>query len=313
MGTQRRLADDSAGCAVRTRRGFLAASVAAGAVGLAGCATSLGRRSEDRPVSILAAGSLQRTLDEGLRDAVDVPIRVETHGSVTAARLVAEGKRDPDLLALADPSLFADVLDAPWHAEVATNALAIALADSSGGRRVADADRWFDSVLDGAAALGRTDPDLDPLGYRTLFAVELAADYYDEPDLRERLLASDQRFPETSLLSRVETGDVDAAVAYRTMAVERGVDYLDLPDAIDLSDPARDDRYGTASYELPDGTTVRGDHASYAVRARRTDERVLAVYDALTEGTVLRERGFEVPEAFPRYSGEVPAAIRKRT
>jgi hypothetical protein len=42
-------------------------------------------------VAILAAGSLQHALENGLKPAVDVPVQVEAHGSATVARLIDEG------------------------------------------------------------------------------------------------------------------------------------------------------------------------------------------------------------------------------
>jgi len=303
-----------------TRRTLLKAAGAAGATGVAtglgGCVGSVGSVSgasggREEPVSVLAAGSLQLALSEGFRESVDQQVRVETHGSVMAARLVAEGKRDPDIVALADPVLFDGVLATDWHAAFATNALVVAYdSDSAGGRRVAEADRWFDPVLDGEATLGRTDPDLDPLGYRTLFSLALASDYYDRPGLRDDLTDPRQVYPETSLLSRFETGDLDAAVVYRSMAVDRGYDSLDLPTAVDLGDPARASEYRTASYELPNGRTVRGAPVAYAAVARNDDERVVNAFDGLVTGEYLDDHGFARPDALPEYSGDVPRDYR---
>jgi molybdate/tungstate transport system substrate-binding protein len=298
--------DDDSGT---SRRQFLGA-VGGVTLGAGGVGTMLRGGDGSEPVSLLVAGSLQRTADR-LAGRVDPALQTEAHGSVTAARLVAEGKRDPDLIALADTDLFSAPLSADWHAAFATNALVVAYdGESAGGRRVAEADRWFEPVIDGAATLGRTDPDLDPLGYRTLFALDLAKEYYDRPGLAGAVIEPDQIYPETSLLGRFETGEVDAAVVYRNMAVERGYDYLDLPAALDLGDPGRDEHYRTATYTLPDGQVVRGEHIAYGVQARVDDERVRAVYAALTDADVLESGGFGVPETYPAFRGNVPDGYR---
>lgn len=293
-----------------TRRGFLAGLGTAGALagGLTGC-VSLGAvgGGDGRPVSILAAGSLQRTLGEGLREAVDVPITVEAHGSVTAARLVASGRRDPDLLVLADAALFERILDAPWYATVATNALAVAHAERPTASAVATADRWYDPILAGDVSLGRTDPALDPLGYRTVFAFALGERFYGRPALRRGLLDAASIYPETSLVSRLEAGVVDAAVVYRSMAVERGYPRVDLPAAIDLSDPSRS--YDAASYELDDGTVLRGAPIRYGAWARHETERVGRVFATLVAGDVLDDHGFATPAPLPTVHGEVPAVF----
>jgi len=283
-----------------SRRAFLAGT--AGTLSSTAVGGCLGIGTGRSPVEVLAAGSLQSALDGGLRAAVDDPIAVEARGSAAAARLVADGKRDPDVLALADPSLFARLLDAEWDAAFATNALCVATADTPGGRAVAAADRWYDPVLDGTAALGRSDPDLDPLGYRTLFALALTADAHDRPGLREAALSPDQVYPETALLSQFETGAIDAAVVYESMAVDRGYEFVDLPPAVDLSDPERADAYATATYRLPDGVVVVGDVVEYAATLRSPDDGPAGrVFDALVDGGVLSAHGFAVPESYPRY------------
>jgi molybdate/tungstate transport system substrate-binding protein len=291
-----------------SRRGALAA-IAGGLPAVTGCSGVLGRQGPSA-VSVLCAGSLQHALLSDLDDAVGVPVEVEARGSAAAARLVADGVRDPGVVALADPVLFESVLDSPWYARIATNELAVAYdGTTDGGRRIQTADRWFDPVLAGDVTLGRTDPDLDPLGYRTLFALGLAADHYDRPALREEVLAESRIYPETSLLARLDTGAVGAAVVYRTMATDHGYDAVDLPAAIDLSDPDRAETYRTERYTLPDGTQVRGDAIEYAATVRHRGEGALSVFDALAGGDVLPEHGFRTPDRFPVFEGDVPDGV----
>jgi molybdate/tungstate transport system substrate-binding protein len=291
------------------RRAFLSA---VGAVGLAGCT---GGRTGARAVAILAAGSFQHALETGLKPAVDVPIRVEAHGSATVARMVAEGQRDPDIVTVADTALFADPLSPPWYATFTSNAVVLAYnPETAGGRRVAEAERWYDPLVAGDVRLGRTDPDRDPLGYRTLFTLELASRYYDDaPALREVIPDRRQVYPETALLGEFETGSIDAAFAYRNMAVERGYDYVDLPAEIDLSNPAHADRYATVSHTLPGGREIRGDPIAYGSTIRRSSEAARSVFATHTTGDYLDESGFLRRDAFPRYAGEVPAAVRAAT
>jgi molybdate/tungstate transport system substrate-binding protein len=309
--------DDRAG---HSRRGFLLAG-AVGAVGLAGCtgARTGSRRDETTdaggPVTVLAAGSLQHALATGLVPAVDVPVRIEAHGSATVARMVAEGTRDPDIVTVADPALFEAPLSPPWHSVFASNAVVLAYNPATeGGRRVAEADRWYEPLVDGDVRLGRTDPDRDPLGYRTLFTLELAAGHYDDaPALHEVIPDRRQIYPETALLGGFETGAIDAAFAYRNMAVERGYDYVSLPDRIDLGDPAHADRYATVTYTLPGGREIRGDTVGYASTIRHPSDAVLSVFATHTTADHLAEAGFLLREEFPRHEGEPPAAVREAT
>lgn len=321
----------SAGC---SRRGFLRTAGVAGAASVAGCSgdagvgsgrgsptpssatRATGRDGGSTTVAVLAAGSLQNALTNGLGPAVDAPVRVEAHGSATVARMIAEGQRDPDIVAVADAALFEGPLSPAWYSVFAGNSVVLAYnSETEGGRRLAEAgrDRWYEPLLDGTVSLGRTDPDRDPLGYRALFTLELASRYYDgAPDLRAEVPERDQVYPETALISQFETGAVDAAVAYRNMAVERDYEYVDLPDRIDLSDPRyADDWYSTVSYTLPSGREVRGGLVGYAATVRRASDAAVSVFGALATGDYLAEYGLLTPERFPTYEGDVPERVAR--
>ena len=294
----------------RTRRSVLAATggVLAGA-GLAGC------RGGDRSVAVLAAGSLQAAFGRGLQARTDADLQVEAHGSARVARMVAEGQRSPDIVALADPALFGSVLAAEWYATFASNELVLAYNPSTAaGRRVRDADPWFAALAapDASVTVGRTDPDLDPLGYRTLFALRLAAARADRPGLPAAVLAHGRIFPETQLLARFETGAVDAAVVYRSMAVERDYPFRELPAAVDLGDPARAGAYRTVSYDLPGGTTVRGKPIRYAAHLRSERGPATRAFETLLGAAeeYLSPHGFVVHDEQPTYTGDVPPSLR---
>jgi molybdate/tungstate transport system substrate-binding protein len=294
------------------RRGALAL-LASAAGGVGGC-LGVVRTSDPPPrVTMLAAGSLNNAFENGLRPRVDARLQVEAHGSAEVARLVAGGSKDPDIVALADVALFDSPLDPPWYAEFATNAVVLAYdADSEGGQRVAEAapDRWYRPLRSESVSLGRTDPDLDPLGYRTLFVLELASEHYGlGADLRETIPRREQLYPETQLVSQFETGSVDAAVTYRSMAEDRGYDYVSLPPEIDLSTPRFADRYATVSYELPSGKVVAGAPISYGVTVRHDSQPVRSVFGRLTTGSYLGEFGFTVPDDYPTYTGDVPDGL----
>jgi len=264
----------------------------------------------------MAAGSLNNAFEHGLKPALpdDLSLEIEAHGSATVARLVTEGQRDPDIVTLADTALFDGPLHPAWYAVFASNALVVAYhPDTPGGRRLAaaGADRWFEPLLDGSVRLGRTDPDEDPLGYRALFMLELASRYYDgAPDLRSQLPARDQIYPETGLISQFEVGAIDAAIAYRNMAIERDYAYLELPPPINLSDPAyADDWYATTQYTLPSGKTVTGGVIRYGSTIRHVRPATRQVFQEQLTGAYLQTFGFIVPRSYPHLHGDVPADV----
>ncbi|MEF8974344.1 MAG: extracellular solute-binding protein [Haloarcula sp.] len=290
----------------RTRRAVLA-TLGSGITATAGCG-AFGRERVD----VLVAGSLQKAASETLQSRTDVDLAVEARGSVQAARLVADGKRDPAIVALADPTLFDRVMDTAWHAVVASNEMVLAYnPQTDGGTLVAEAEPWYDPLGGNGVSLGRTDPALDPLGYRTLFVLALAADYYDEPGLADTVLSPDQTYPETQLLAQFETGAVHAAFVYRSMAMERDYPFREFPPAIHLGDPAHAEQYRTTSHELPNGTVISGDPIEYGAVRRDDHEATRTAFEAVLSGDWLVPHGFTVRQAYPRPVGDVPSTVTR--
>lgn len=296
-----------------TRRTVLAGAGAAISTGLAGCSNVVGYARTSNPVSVLAAGSLSLALRDGFSSRLEIPLELEAHGSVAVTRMVAEGQRDPDIVAVADPELFQSILDVGWFAEFASNELVVAVnTDTEQGQRIAESDAWYRPIVAGDASVGRTDPDLDPLGYRTLFMLRLAERYYDNQGLAAKFLRRRQIYPETGLLSNFESGGLDAAIVYRNMAEERGYDYLNLPEQIDLSTPQyAENWYSTVSYSLPEDRTVTGGVISYGatIRDGHLSERTSHVFDRLTTGSYLAEFGFNTPSMYPTYTKNAPEQL----
>lgn len=283
------------------------AALGSAASAVAGC----GAFGRDR-MDVLVAGSLQKAAGETLQSRTSVDLAVEARGSIQAARLVAEGKRDPSIVALADPTLFDRVMDTAWHAVVASNEIVLAYnPQTTGSDRIEDATRWYDPLRGDSISLGRTDPTLDPLGYRTLFTLDLAAEYYGVSELADSVLAPGQTYPETQLLAQFETGSIDAAFVYRSMAVERDYPFRRFPPEINLSDPAHAERYRTVSYELPDGTSIRGSPIEYG--AVRRDERrpTRTAFETVLTEDWLVPHGFTVREEYPRLVGDVPSTVTR--
>ena len=274
------------------RAGSVAAALAAGGTFAAGQFVGADR---DDAASALVAGSL-------LRVATRVPgASVEAHGSAAARRLVTEGLREPDAVALADPGLFDGVSERATL--FATNALVVAYDPASphAGRLERD---WRGALAADDVRVGRTDPARDPLGYRTVMALELAErhGWVDAGSVLDRSAV----LPETDLMNALEGGAVDAAFAYRSMAVERGLPAVALPARIDFSDPDRAGTYASASYEL-DHATVRGAPIRYAAAAT-TPRGESWVNRLVAARELLESSGFGVPADYPRYDVPVGTA-----
>ncbi len=128
-----------------------------------------------------------------------------------------------------------------------------ALRAAAQGRRP-----WWRVLETPGLRFGRTDPATDPQGQNIVFTLLLAERFYHQPDMVRRILGAvrnpAQIFTEPSLLSRLQAGQLDAASGYRSAAISHHLPYIPLPDAINLSDPARLADPGVQlPLRLPDG------------------------------------------------------------
>ncbi|MFB6109771.1 MAG: extracellular solute-binding protein [Halodesulfurarchaeum sp.] len=299
-----------------TRRGFLAATGAAGLGSVAGCL------SGGTDVSVLAAGSLVSLFQEAVGPAFErsheYGYRGEFHGSNAVLRMVLERQKRPDVVVSADASLLRKRLPeelAPWDVVFASNALVIAYNPNTAvGRKLEAGKPWYAVLRRADAEIARADPDLDPLGYRAILMFKLAEARYGieglAGDLRENLVVDPQ---EAQLLAGVETGNRAAAIVYKNMAVEHDLPYVSLPDALNFSDPDLAEYYARVSYTTEDGTTVRGSPIRYNLTVPTTAThpeagRTFAAF-LLANPDLLRENGLIVDERFPQPNGPVPPEV----
>lgn len=111
--------------------------------------------------------------------------------------------------------------------------------------------------------LGRTNPDTDPQGQAFYEMLELAQSYFHlAPGTAHKVLGAvdnpSQVFAETALDSRLQAGQLDAASAFLSQAVQLHLPYISLPSAINFGSPARAKQYAKAGVTLSNGKTVRG-------------------------------------------------------
>ena len=70
--------------------------------------------------------------------------------------------------------------------------MVIAFSDRSERAAEISAESWSEILMDEDVIYGRSDPDSDPCGYRSLMTMKLADKYYDRNDITESLLNKDQ-------------------------------------------------------------------------------------------------------------------------
>jgi molybdate/tungstate transport system substrate-binding protein len=241
--------------------------------------TGCGGRSSVQTLTIFHAGSLSvpvRELSKAFEEANSgVRVLSEAAGSLHSARKITELGRSCDIMLSADHFVVSSMLIpryASWNIHFATNELVIAFRDESAYASVISAENWPAILLRDDVIIGRSDPDADPCGYRTLFAARLAEEFYGRPGLADSLLEKDTEYirpKEVDLVALAETGVIDYMFQYRSVALQHGLRFLELPDEINLSSPSMADRYATVSYMVPgkspgQRTEVRGSYISYS-------------------------------------------------
>lgn len=202
-------------------------------------------------IDVVAAASLRHVLDTALAaGAADgVTVRLQTGGSASLARRVAELDLTADLVLLADGDLFDEVLQewSPYWIAVASDRLVIGYTDASHGADELDEQGWPQVLLAADVDVGMADADLAPAGYRTLMALRLWDLEQPGPPVADAIEAKARgnRRPDVAeLLAPLQAGAVDYAFLYRSTARSAGIRVLELPAAVNLGDPQR-----AASYE----------------------------------------------------------------
>jgi molybdate/tungstate transport system substrate-binding protein len=232
------------------------------------------------------AGSLARPM----RAALDtfaaregVLVQQESAGSLESARKLTELGKIPDLIALADAEVFPQYL-MPAHVDsftvFARNRMVVAFTDRSRFHSEITSANWTDVLARDGVEVGRSDPELDPNGYRTLMVWQLAAlarrDLALPERLEERAPARNVRPKEADLLGLLEAGEMDFIWSYESMARALGFRYVTLGDSFDLASTALADFYANAS------VTVRGasdrDGATATARVTFTGQPIVYAF-----------------------------------
>ena len=275
---------------------------------------------------VLHAGSLAAPLRAALDSftaRTGTPVATISAGSLEAARRITELHDVPDVIALADEEVFPSLLmpdDVDGYFVFARNRMVIAMTPRRAGEHT-DSTNWYRALSDSLVEVGRSDPDLDPAGYRALLVLQLAARAYHMPSLPQRVLArsgpENIRPKSADLIALLETGALDYAFVYESSARSAGLPWIRLPSSIDLGDEAKAADYSAASITVKGRTrgqtmTVRGAPIHYAMAVPRkaphpTAATLLAQY-LLSDAGLAAMRAAGLPTVTPKYVGAEPPA-----
>jgi molybdate/tungstate transport system substrate-binding protein len=296
-------------------------------------ASAVGEPNFKGKLIIMHAGSLTlpvRELTEAFRAKhPNVAFETEAAGSRTTARKVSELGREADLVMSADYSVIDNLLIpdfADWNIRFARNTMVIAYTDQSQYADEIDSDNWYDVLTREGVVYGHSEPDADPCGYRALMVWQLAENHYNEPGLYGRL---DENCPpenvrpkETDLIALMQSGDMDYAFNYRSIAVQHDLNFVELPEEINLSMVKHADFYSHAEVELsgsePGETiTARGKPIVYGVTVPKmapSPDLAVAFVEFLVsrEGQAILDEHGQPPIVPPVAAdkGKLPAALQ---
>ena len=177
------------------------------------------------------------------------------------------GESPPDIIASADYKLIPDRLYEPgyanWNIVFARNTMVLCYRDSAphADEIASGARAWYEVLLTEDVTWGHSNPDDDPCGYRTPMVIQLAQKFYHDeaaafglsPDpsangLYDAIVPGSEhergrvsqgkevvRSKSVELVALLQSGDLDYAYEYRSVAVQHGLDFIELDDAINLS------------------------------------------------------------------------------
>ncbi len=170
---------------------------------------------------------------------------------------------------------------ANYTLQIARNRLVLAYTPQSHHAGEINEENWYEIIARKDVRFGLSDPRFDAAGYRSLMIVQLAEHYYQDPSIFEKVFLG--RFkkaitvkkdgeqqviqvPElleikegsnivlrggsVALLALLESGDVDYAFEYESVAHQHGLSYILLPKELDLSDPMYQEWYGNVRVKI---------------------------------------------------------------
>ena len=304
---------------------------------LAACASSGSAPASELQLSgtltIFHAGSLslpfRHVTEEFGKLHPDIEVEMESAGSRTTIRKVTELGRKADIVGSADyvaieQLMFPDFAD--WHVRFATNRMVIAYTDDSAYADEINGENWYEVLSREGVEYGRSSPDADPCGYRTLLLFQLAEKHANVPGLAKKLEAGSPkkniRPKEVDLIALLQSGDLDYAFEYQSIAVQHGLRFVELPVEIDLSSVEHGDFYAGASVEIagkePGATQTQvGAPIAYAVaipgNATRPDLAVMWLEFLLgPQGRAILQKDGQPPivPALARNAHNVPEELR---
>jgi molybdate/tungstate transport system substrate-binding protein len=247
-----------------SRRHFLKASGAAGALALAGCSSGGGggggsgtgtgtdsgttTTALSDSMTIFHAGSLEppfSSVESQFESEYGVDVAREAKGSVGSTRKITQQGRQASVLGVSDYRLIRDRMVpefADWYAIFQSNAVTLHYTSDSTGAGDMSKDNWWNVLSRDDVEIGHSDPANDPGGYRAKMMLQLGKEEFDGETLYDESTyqameenAGVKTGTETKLVGQLQSGKLDYAINYKSVGTTADVKVQDLQPAVDLS------------------------------------------------------------------------------
>src|SRR5262249_25462239 len=202
-------------------------------------------------LDVAYAGSMGSMMEGPLKTAVAQTLKLDMHGraqgSSALAQLIVGGNIRPDVFVPVTPGPMLTVLragKAETAQPIAHTEMVIAYSPKSRFASKLEAagkgkGNWWEVLQEPGLRFGSTDPIGDPQGRNIIFTMMIAAKVYKQPDLVEKILGptinEKQIFTEPTVQARLQSGELDAASAYKIQPGPFNLPYIVLPKEINLS------------------------------------------------------------------------------
>lgn len=262
--------------------------------------SSLGTVAGGTELKIFHAGSLavplKQLAEEFERTHPGVTVHRESMGSVLAVRQITELGKTADILASADYTLIPSMMYpefANFYIIFARNRMVVAYTKNSKYMDKINGYNWYNILRRGDVRFGFSNPNFDPCGYRTPMVLQLAELFYVDDHIFEDLVVNNTAITVTesdgnylimipedlrpntekvsirpksvALLALLESGGLDYAFEYMSVAKQHGLNFVELPEEIDLSSVDYKDLYSRVQVELSDGKIMSGKPIVYGI------------------------------------------------
>ncbi len=225
-------------------------------------------------ILIYNAGSLSVPLaqiDSLFKFKTGIKVENEQGGSRFLIKKVKDLQGTPDIIMVADYRLLKELI--PTYADsfsiLASNSMVIAYNGKSKESDKINVHNWYKILSKNGIIIGRSDPNLDPCGYRALFVLQLASLYYNDSSIYTDIMKNSPRKytrpKSVSLISLLESGEMDYIFEYKSVAVQHKLKFISLPDSLNLNSPENADFYKRARFVFSNGDTITGSPILYGI------------------------------------------------